>query len=83
MTEQVLGIDLAELRLASGQHQQQRLNEDLLHYRKRTFDCNLALLKLRSERKRYGERSQRQERLSLRCNVLLGSVEKQLVSNNL
>jgi len=38
-------------------------------------------MKFKSEKKRFGNRSMREERMSLRCNTLLSSVEKTVNQN--
>jgi hypothetical protein len=66
------------MRLDGSRHMSDRLSEDILFYRKKYFDCNIELIKLRSAKKRYGDNSHRQEKINVRCKTLLTSVEGKL-----
>ena len=67
MDELLLSHDL-------GKSREERLKNDILSYKKRIVDCNLQLMKKKSERRRFDTQSNRQKKLSLRCKTLLTSV---------
>ena len=73
--------DQSTLRMDSNIFSEDRLKKDILFYKKNIFEKNLELLKKREDIKRAGKKSERQNRMSLRCRTLLSSVERTLTKN--
>ncbi len=61
--------------------QKDRLKQDNLYYKKNIFDCTIELRKCKNNLRILNENSQREQKLSLRCQNLLQSVERTLHGN--